>query len=69
MKTEEKIPGDDTFDVVLGIRPEQSIALFRGELTSRFEPAPGACVMQAVLFTVDGATNRCTAAERVDIGD
>ena len=56
-------------DSVLGIRPEQSIALFRGELTSRFEPAPGACVMQAVLFTVDGATNRCTAAERVDIGD
>ena len=52
---------------VLGVKPEQSIAMFRGELTSRFEAAPGPCVMQAVLFTVDGATNLCLRAERVDV--
>jgi len=54
---------------VLGIRPEQSIAMFRGELTSRFEPAPGKCCLHAVLFTVDGATNLCRKAERVDVYD
>ena len=52
---------------VLGVKPEQSIAMFRGELTSRFEAAPGPCVMQAVLFTLDGATNLCLRAERVDL--
>jgi len=50
---------------VLGIRPEQSIAMFRGELTSRFEPAPGPCALQSVLFTMDGS-NRCLRTERVD---
>lgn len=54
---------------VLGIRPQQSIAMFRGELTSRFESAPGPCDLQAVLFTVDGDTNRCKAVERVDLRD
>ena len=52
---------------VLGVNPAQSIALFRGELTSRFEAAPGPCTMQAVLFTIDGETNLCRKAERVDI--
>ena len=54
---------------VLGIRPEQSIALFRGELTKRFEPADGKRVLQSVLFTIDGKTNRCKAAERLDLYD
>ncbi len=53
----------------LGIRPEQSVALFRGALTSRFEAAEGPCALQAVLFTVDGAANRCRKAERVDVYD
>ena len=52
---------------VLGIRPEQSIALFRGELTSRFEAASGDCVMQAVLFTVDGETGRCRKVTRLEV--
>lgn len=51
---------------VLGIRPEQSIAMFRGELTSRFEAAPGKCVLQAVCFTIDSETKLCKNAERVD---
>ena len=52
---------------VLGICPEQSVAMFRGELTSRFEPAPGRCTLQAVLFTIDGATNLCRKVERTDV--
>ena len=52
-------------DSVLGIRPEQSIALFRGELTSRFAAAPGPCWLCGAVFTLDGATGRCLAAEPV----
>ena len=52
---------------VLGIRPEQSIALFRGQLTSRYEAAEGPCMLQAVLFTMDA--NLCRKAERVDVYD
>lgn len=54
---------------VIGVRPEQSIALFRGQLTSRFEPAPGPCCLQAALFTIDSATNLCKSVERVDVYD
>ena len=50
---------------VIGIRPEQSIAMFRGDLTSRFEQAPGPCCLQAALFTVDCSTGRCLAAEQI----
>lgn len=56
-------------DGVLGVKCEQSIALFRGELTSRFAPEDGLCTLQAVLFTVDGATDRCKKAERMDLYD
>lgn len=54
---------------VLGVKPEQSIANFRGDLTSRFEPAPGPCKMEAALFVLDMKTGLCTHAERVDIHD
>lgn len=54
---------------VLGVRPEQSIANFRGDLTSRFEAAPGPCKLEGCLFVVDAATGRCHHAERVDIHD
>ena len=53
----------------LGIRPEQSIALFRGDLTSRFEPAPGPCWLCGAVFTIDLNTNRCTGVEQVQIID
>ena len=52
---------------VLGVRPEQSIALFRGELTSRFECADGPCRLSAAVFTIDGASRRCTAVERINV--
>lgn len=54
---------------ILGIRPEQSIAKFRGDLTSRYQWAGGPTKMEAVLFTIDGATGRCHKAERVDLND
>ena len=52
-------------DSALGIRPDQSIAMFRGELTSRFEPAPGPCWLCGAVFTIDLNTNRCTGVEQV----
>ena len=49
----------------LGVDPAQSIALFRGELTGRFKPAPGPNWLCAAIFTVDLKTNRCTCVEQV----
>ena len=54
---------------VLGIRPELSIAKFRGDLTARYQWAEGATKLEAVLFTVDTATGKCKRAERVDVYD
>ncbi len=54
---------------VLGIRPELSIEKFRGGLYQRYQWANGPTKMEAVLFTVDSATGRCTKAERVDLHD
>ena len=54
---------------VLGIRPELSIAKFRGDLTSRYQWAEGPTKLEAVLFTVDTATGLCKRAERVDVYD
>ena len=52
---------------VLGIRPDLSIAKFRGDLPERYRWAEGATKMEAVLFTVDTATGLCKSVERVDI--
>ena len=54
---------------ILGIRPELSIQKFRGDLTERYKWAEGPTKMEAVLFTIDSATSKCKAAERVDISD
>ena len=54
---------------VLGIRPELSIAKFRGDLTERYKWANGPTKMEAVLFTIDTDTGLCKKAERVDICD
>lgn len=56
-------------DSVLGIRPEQSYKKFRGDLTGRYEPAPGACKLEGCIFTVDCGTGRCTDIERVRLSD
>ena len=54
---------------ILGIRPELSIQKFRGDLTDRYKWADGPTKMEAVLFTIDAATGKCKAAERVDLHD
>lgn len=52
---------------VLGIRPDLSIAKFRGDLTERYRWAEGPTKMEAVLFTIDSQTGRCLQARRVDL--
>ena len=52
---------------VLGIRPDLSIAKFRGDLTERYRWAEGETKLEAVLFTIDTATGKCRMAERVDL--
>lgn len=54
---------------VLGIRPELSIAKFRGDLTNRYQWANGPTKMEAVLFTIDAQSGKCRKAERVDLYD
>ena len=56
-------------DSVLGIRPELSIAKFRGDLTERYRWADGPTKLEGVLFTMDSATGKCLRAERVDEWD
>ncbi len=54
---------------VLGVRPQQSIQKFRGDLTSRYQWADGPTKLEAVLFTIDPSTGLCQCAERVDLND
>lgn len=52
---------------VLGIRPELSIEKMRGKLPVRFAVADSPCRMDAVLFTVDPASGKTTAVQRLGI--
>ena len=54
---------------ILGIRPDLSIAKFRGDLFQRYQWAEGPTKLEAVLFTIDAATGKCIKAERVDLSD
>lgn len=54
---------------ILGIRPDLSIAKFRGDLTGRYQWADGPTKIEAVLFTIDTQTGLCKAVERVDLHD
>ena len=51
---------------VLGVRPDQALNRFLGAPPTRFESADGPCKMDAVLFTIDTNTKRCTSVVRVD---
>ena len=52
---------------VLGIQPKLSIDKFRGEMFQRYPPADGPTKLNAVLFTIDAASGKCTKVERVDV--
>ena len=54
---------------VLGIRPDLSIAKFKGDLPERYRWADGPTKMEAVLFTIDSQTGLCKTVERVDCYD
>ncbi len=54
-------------DSVLGIRPDLSIAKFRGDLPERYRWADGPTKLEAALFTLDTETGLCKKAERVDL--
>jgi len=54
---------------VLGIRPDLSIAKFKGDLPERYRWAEGPTKLEAVLFTIDAGTGKCLKAERVDQWD
>ena len=56
-------------DSVLGIRPDLSIAKFRGDLTERYRWAEGPTKLEGVLFTIDAASGKCLRAERIDEWD
>ena len=54
---------------VLGIRPDLSIAKFRGDIPERYRWAEGPTKLEAVLFTIDTETGLCRRVERVDLYD
>lgn len=56
-------------DSILGIRPDLSIAKFRGDLPERYRWAEGPTKLEGVLFTLDSATGKCLKAERIDEWD
>ena len=56
-------------DSILGIRPDLSIAKFRGDLPVRYRWAEGPTKLEGVLFTLDSATGKCLKAERIDEWD
>ena len=56
-------------DSVRGIRPELSIARFRGDLPERYRWAEGETKLEGALFTIDAATGKCLKAERVETWD
>mgnify|MGYP005769971813 CR=1 FL=1 len=50
---------------VLGVKPEQSIAMFRGDLTEYFQTAEGECALGGAVFTIDPASGTCEQVERI----
>ena len=49
---------------VLGVRIEQSIAMFRGDLTEYFKTAPGDCAVSGAVFDIERG-GKCVSVERV----
>ena len=45
---------------VLGVCVEQSIALFRGDLTQRFQTAPGVCALSGAVFALHATIRKAS---------
>ncbi len=54
---------------VLGVKPEQSVSNFLGNVPQHFEAAAGPCKLEGALFTVDAGTRRCSAVQRIAISE
>ena len=54
---------------ILGVRPDVSINRFLGGMPMRYEAGPPPGKVNAVLFTVDTETGRCTEVTRCDVQD
>lgn len=54
---------------ILGVKPENSIARFLGQLPRRYEAAGGPCKLCAVRFTIDTQAKTCVEVTRVDVFD
>ena len=52
---------------VLGIKPEQSLRMFKGDVPVRFETADGPCKICGALFCLDDSDFRCTKVERIAV--
>jgi hypothetical protein len=52
---------------VLGVKTEQSVAAFLGDMPSRYESPDTEALMEGAVFTIDEATGRCTGVERIRI--
>lgn len=50
---------------VLGVRPEQSLRMFLGDVPVRFETADGACAICGAVFTIDETNGTCVRVERI----
>lgn len=52
---------------VIGIKFEQSVAYFRGELAPRFEPSQLDCALQGAVFEIDEKTGLCRQVQRITV--
>ena len=52
---------------VIGVKPEQSLAYYRGGLFERFAGAEGAGRLRGAIFDLDDDSGKCIGVERVDI--
>jgi len=53
-------------DSVIGVRWEQSLAMFRGQLGERFKPSDRDCRVQGAVFEIN-EQGKCVAVRRVEI--
>ena len=52
---------------VIGVKYQQSVSYFRGELGPRFESSDLDCALQGAIFDIDEKTGRCRSVQRVNI--
>lgn len=52
---------------VIGVKSEQSVSFFRGDIAERFENSDKDCRLQGAIFEIDTDTKKCTSVVRVCI--